>query len=94
MSNNNIIYGHFTQSGPLCEVKPSAEEEACMMRQMTFLPEGLKHETMILMDDIQAKTVLLDERVWVEVRKEGDLCFAKGFGYELDVINNDNNYEK
>ncbi len=85
MNNINTIYGHFTQSGPLCEVKPSAEEEARMMREMTFLPEGLKNETMILMDDVEAETVLLDERVWVEVRKEGDLWFAESFGYELKI---------
>ncbi len=85
MQNVNTIYGKFTTRGPLSEVKPSREEDARMMRQMTFLPEGLKNETLILMDDTLAKTVLLDERVWVEVRKEGELWFAERFGFELKI---------
>ncbi len=81
----NIVYGSFTHSGPLSEIKPSPEEDARMMRQMTFRPEGLKNDMMILMDEVPAETVLLDERVWVEVRKEGELWFAESFGYELKI---------
>jgi len=81
----NTIYGTFTHQGPLSEIKPSPEEDARMMRQMTFRPEGLKHDMLILMDDIQAKTMLLDERVWVEVRKVGELWFAESFGFELKI---------
>ncbi len=81
---NKIIYGKFTSRGPLSEVKPSRDEDARMMRQMMFRPEGLKNDTLILMDPTVARIILLDERVWVEVRKADDLWLAQSFGYELE----------
>ena len=77
------IYGKFTQVGPVSEVKPSADEEARMMRQMSFLPEGLRNESTVLVDRNEAAGIVLDVRMWVEVRKSGDLLFAESFGYEL-----------
>ena len=77
------IYGKFTQAGPVTEVKPSADEEARMMRQMTFLPEGLQNESTVLVDKDEAAGIVLDVRMWVEVQKSGDLLFAESFGYEL-----------
>ena len=81
------IYGKFTQAGPVCEVKPSADEEARMMRQMSFLPEGLRNETTVLVDKDEAAGIVLDVRMWVEVRKAGEVWFVENFGYELNVIN-------
>ena len=78
------IYGKFTQAGPVTEVKPSADEETRMMRQMTFLPEGLQNESTVLVDKDEAAGIVLDVRMWVEVRKAGDLLFAESFGYELE----------
>ena len=78
-----IIYGQFTEAGPVSEVKPSADEEARMMRQMSFLPEGLRNESTVLVDKNEAAGIALDVRMWVEVRKSGDLLFAESFGYEL-----------
>ena len=77
------IYGKFTQKGIVSEVKPSADEEPRMMRQMTFLPEGLQNESTVLVDKNEAAGFALDVRMWVEVRKAGDLLFAESFGYEL-----------
>ena len=77
------IYGKFTQAGPVTEVKPSADEEPLMMRQMTFLPEGLQNPSLILVNRNEAAGIVLDVRMWVEVRKAGDLLFAESFGYEL-----------
>ena len=78
------IYGKFTQVGPVSEVKPSADEEPRMMRQMSFLPEGLRNESTVLVDKNEAAGIVLDVRMWVEVRKAGDLLFAESFGYELE----------
>ena len=80
------IYGHFTQVGPVSEVKPSAEEEVRMMRQMSFLPEGLKNETTVLVDKDEAAAIVLDVRMWIEVRKSGELYFLVSFGYELEKV--------
>jgi hypothetical protein len=77
------IYGKFTQKGIVSEVKPSADEEPRMMRQMLFLPEGLKNESTVLVDKDEATGIVLDVRMWVEVRKSGELLFAESFGYEL-----------
>ena len=82
-----IIYGQFTQKGIVSEVKPSADEEARMMRQMTFLPEGLQNESTVLVDKDEAAGIVLDVRMWIEVVKRGDLFFLVSFGYELNVIN-------
>ena len=81
------IYGKFTQVGPVSEVKPSADEEARMMRQMSFLPEGLRNESTVLVDKNETTGIVLDVRMWVEVRKSGDLLFAESFGFELNVVN-------
>ncbi len=77
------IYGKFTQKGIVSEVKPSADQEPRMMRQMTFLPEGLKNESTILVNQDEAAGIVLDVRMWVEVRKAGDVWFVESFGYEL-----------
>ena len=81
------IYGKFTQKGIVSEVKPSADEEVRMMRQMLFLPEGLKNESTVLVDKDEAVGIVLDVRMWIEVVKRGDLYFLVSFGYELNVIN-------
>ena len=82
MAETSKIYGQFTQKGIVSEVKPSADEEARMMRQMLFLPEGLKNESTVLIDQDEAAGIVLDVRMWVEVRKSGELLFAESFGYE------------
>ena len=78
------IYGKFTQKGIVTEVKPSADEEARMMRQMSFLPEGLKNESTVLVEKDEAAGIVLDVRMWIEVRKAGDVWFVESFGYELE----------
>ena len=78
------IYGRFSQSGPVTEVRPSANEEPRMMRQMTFLPEGLQNATMVLVDRDEAVGIVLDVRMWIEVEKRGELWFLISFGYELE----------
>ncbi len=77
------IYGKFTQKGIVTEVKPSADEEPRMMRQMSFLPEGLKNESTVLVDKDEAVGIVLDVRMWIEVRKAGEVWFVESFGYEL-----------
>ena len=78
------IYGKFTQKGIVTEVKPSADEEPRMMRQMSFLPEGLKNESTVLVDKDEAAGIVLDVRMWIEVRKAGEVWFVESFGYELE----------
>ena len=87
MAETSKIYGQFTQKGLVSEVKPSADEEARMMRQMSFLPEGLKNESTVLVDKGEAAGIVLDVRMWIEVVDRGDLYFLVSFGYELNVIN-------
>ena len=77
------IYGKFTQKGIVSEVKPSADEEARMMRQMTFLPEGLQNESTVLVNKDEAAGIVLDVRMWIEVRKAGEVWFVENFGYVL-----------
>ena len=77
------IYGKFTQKGIVSEVKPSADEEPRMMRQMTFLPEGLQNESTVLVGKDEAVGIVLDVRMWIEVRKAGEVWFVESFGYEL-----------
>ena len=83
MAETSKIYGKFTQKGLVSEVKPSAEQEPRMMRQMSFLPEGLKNESTVLVNKDEAVGIVLDVRMWIEVRKSGELLFAESFGYEL-----------
>ena len=83
MAETTTIYGKFTQKGIVTEVKPSADEEARMMRQMLFLPEELKNESTVLVDNVESAGIVLDVRMWIEVRKAGELLFAESFGYEL-----------
>ena len=83
MAETTTIYGKFTQKGIVSEVKPSADEEARMMRQMSFLPEGLKNESTVLVDKDEATGIVLDVRMWIEVRKAGEVWFVESFGYEL-----------
>ena len=84
MAETNKIYGKFTQKGHVSEVKPSADEEARMMRQMSFLPEGLRNESTVLVEKDEAAGIVLDVRMWVEVRKAGEVWFVESFGYELE----------
>ena len=77
------IYGKFTQKGIVSEVKPSADQEPRMMRQMTFLPEGLQNESTVLVNQNEAAGIVLDVRMWIEVRKAGEVWFVESFGYEL-----------
>ena len=77
------IYGKFTQKGIVSEVKPSADQEPRMMRQMTFLPEGLKTESTVLVNQDEAAGIVLDVRMWIEVRKAGEVWFVENFGYVL-----------
>ena len=85
MQNNNTetIYGKFTQKGIVSEVKPNADEEARMMRQMSFLPEGLKNESTVLVNQNEAAGIVLDVRMWIEVRKACEVWFVENFGYVL-----------
>jgi hypothetical protein len=83
MAETSKIYGKFTQKGIVSEVKPRADQEPRMMRQMLFLPEGLKNESTVLVDKDEAAGIVLDVRMWIEVRKSGELLFAESFGYEL-----------
>ena len=83
MAETTTIYGKFTQKGIVTEVKPSTDEEARMMRQMLFLPEGLKNESTVLVDKDEATGIVLDVRMWIEVRKAGEVWFVESFGYEL-----------
>ena len=83
-TNTETIYGKFTQKGIVSEVKPSAVEEARMMRQMSFLPEGLRNESTVLVGKDEAAGIVLDVRMWIEVRKAGEVWFVKSFGYELE----------
>ena len=84
MAETCKIYGQFTKKGIVSEVKPSADEEARMMRQMLFLPEGLKNESTVLVNKDEVVGIVLDVRMWIEVRKAGELLFAESFGYELE----------
>lgn len=87
MAETTTIYGKFTQKGIVSEVKPSAEQEPRMMRQMLFLPEGLRNESTVLVDKDEAAGIVLDVRMWIEVEKRGELYFLVSFGYELNVVN-------
>ena len=78
------IYGKFTQKGIVSEVKPSADQEPRMMRQMSFLPEGLQNESTVLVNQDEAAGIVLDVRMWIEVRKAGEVWFVESFGYELE----------
>lgn len=81
------IYGKFTQKGIVSEVKPSADQEPRMMRQMTFLPEGLQNESTVLVNQDEAAGIVLDVRMWIEVRKAGDVWFVESFGYDININN-------
>ena len=83
MAETTTIYGQFTQKGIVSEVKPSADEEARMMRQMTFLPEGLRNESTVLVNQNEAAGIVLDVRMWIEVRKAGEVWFVENYGYVL-----------
>ena len=81
------IYGKFTQKGIVAEVKPNADEEARMMRQMSFLPEGRKNESTVLVNQNEAAGIVLDVRMWIEVRKVGEVWFVESFGYDININN-------
>ena len=84
MAETSKIYGQFTQKGIVSEVKPSADQEPRMMRQMLFLPEGLKNESTVLVNKDEVVGIVLDVRMWIEVRKAGEVWFVESFGYELE----------
>ena len=81
------IYGKFTQKGIVTEVKPSADQEPRMMRQMFFLPEGLQNESTVLVNQNEAAGIVLDVRMWIEVRKVGEVWFVESFGYDININN-------
>ena len=81
------IYGKFTQKGIVSEVKPTADQEPRMMRQMTFLPEGLQNESTVLVNQNEAAGIVLDVRMWIEVRKVGEVWFVESFGYDININN-------
>ena len=83
MAETSKIYGKFTQKGIVSEVKPNADEEARMMRQMSFLPEGLRNESTVLVGKDEAAGIVLDVRMWIEVRKACEVWFVENFGYVL-----------
>ena len=83
MAETTTIYGKFTQKGIVSEVKPSADEDTRMMRQMSFLPEGLRNESTVLVGKDEAAGIVLDVRMWIEVRKACEVWFVENFGYVL-----------
>ncbi len=87
MAETSKIFGKFTQKGIVSEVKPSADEELRMMRQMLFLPEGLRNESTVLVGKDEAVGIVLDVRMWIEVRKAGEVWFVEGFGYDININN-------
>lgn len=75
------IYGKFTQKGIVSEIKSSAEEDTRMMRQMSFLPEGLKNEMTVIVSLQMATQIVLDVPIAIEAQKKNDLYFLTQFEY-------------
>ena len=75
------IYGKFTQKGIVSEIKSSAEEDTRMMRQMSFLPDGLKNEMTVIVSLQMATQIVLDVPIAIEAQKKKDLYFLTQFEY-------------
>ncbi len=78
---SETIYGKFTQKGIVSEIKSSAEEDTRMMRQMSFLPDGLKNEMTVVVDLNKASQIILDLPIVIEAQKKNDLYFLTHFEY-------------
>ena len=75
------IYGKFTQKGIVSEIRSSAEEDTRMMRQMSFLPDGLKNEMTVIVSLHTATQIVLDVPMAIEAQKTNDLYFLTHFEY-------------
>jgi hypothetical protein len=75
------IYGKFTQKGIVSEIRSSAEEDTRMMRQMSFLPDGLKNEMTVIVSLHTATQIVLDVPMAIEAQKKNDLYFLTRFEY-------------
>ncbi len=75
------IYGKFTQKGIVSEIRSSAEEDTRMMRQMSFLPDGLKNEMTVIVSLHTATQIVLDVPMAIEAQKKNDLYFLTHFEY-------------
>ena len=75
------IYGKFTQKGIVSEIRSSAEEDTRMMRQMSFLPDGLKNEMTVIVSLHTATQIVLDVPMAIEAQKRNDLYFLTHFEY-------------
>ena len=75
------IYGKFTQKGIVSEIRSSAEEDTRMMRQMSFLPDGLKNEMTVIVTLHTATQIVLDVPMAIEAQKRNDLYFLTHFEY-------------
>ena len=75
------IYGKFTQKGIVSEIRSSAEEDTRMMRQMSFLPDGLKNEMTVIVSLHTATQIVLDVPMAIEAQKKNGLYFLTHFEY-------------
>ena len=75
------IYGKFTQKGIVSEIRSSAEEDTRMMRQMSFLPDGLKNEMTVIVSLHTATQIVLDVPMAIEAQKKNALYFLTHFEY-------------
>ena len=75
------IYGKFTQKGIVSEIRSSAKEDTRMMRQMSFLPDGLKNEMTVIVSLHTATQIVLDVPMAIEAQKKNDLYFLTHFEY-------------
>jgi len=78
---SETIYGKFTQKGIVSEIKSSPEEDTRMMRQMSFLPDGLKNEMTVIVTLHTATQIVLDVPMAIEAQKKNDLYFLTHFEY-------------
>ena len=78
---SETIYGKFTQKGIVSEIKSSPEEDTRMMRQMSFLPDGLKNEMTVIVSLHTATQIVLDVPMAIEAQKKNDLYFLTHFEY-------------
>ena len=78
---SETIYGKFTQKGIVSEIKSSPEEDTRMMRQMSFLPDGLKNEMTVIVSLHTATQIVLDVPMAIEAQKKNELYFLTHFEY-------------
>lgn len=78
---SETIYGKFTQKGIVSEIRSSAKEDTRMMRQMSFLPDGLKNEMTVIVSLHTATQIVLDVPMAIEAQKKNDLYFLTHFEY-------------